>query len=65
LNAGVVAATIANAFRARGSEPVTPLDFVAPEDRRALEPPQTPEEQIDVLTEIFGCGPGKPSKQVA
>lgn len=52
----------ANPFRSRDADVVSPLDFLAPEERRELEPSQTPEEQVNILTEIFGCGPGKPSK---
>lgn len=61
LCAGTIAASIynANPFRSSEAEPVSPLDFLPANDRRRFEPEQTIEEQIAILTEIFGCGPGK------
>jgi pyruvate-formate lyase-activating enzyme len=67
LAAGTVAATIANyaPFLKEGTKPVSPLDFV-PDYKKKLkeqEPKQTLEEQIQILTAVMGCGPGKPTVQ--
>jgi hypothetical protein len=61
--AGIVAAAIynANPFRDSKAKAVSPLDFLAPAERRAFERPQTIDEQIEVLTAVMGCGPGKPN----
>lgn len=65
LRAGVIAATVANyaPFLKEGTKPLSPLDFV-PAYKEKLKPQQsqqTIEEQIDILTAVMGCGPGKPS----
>jgi hypothetical protein len=61
LNAAMIAATVINSnpFRGANSKPVTPLDFLPP-DRDARPHEQTLDEQIALLTAVFGCGPGKP-----
>jgi hypothetical protein len=61
LYSGIVAAAIwnANPFRKEGSPPVSPLDFV-PDEKRDRGP-QTLDEQVRFLTEVMGCGPGKPT----
>jgi hypothetical protein len=64
LRAGTIAATVANyaPFLEKGTKPVSPLDFV-PDYKRKLkeqEPAQSLEEQIQILTAVMGCGPGKP-----
>jgi hypothetical protein len=66
LCAGIVAAAVynANPFRKAGAKMANPGDF-APERKRLREEPgeaQTEEQQIAILTAIFGCGPGKPAK---
>jgi hypothetical protein len=57
--AGLVAAAIynANPFRDSKAKPVSPLDFLPPAERRAIERPQSIEEQIEILTAVMGCGP--------
>lgn len=63
LRAGVVAATVANyaPFLKEGTPPVSPLDFVPDYKRRlrAQQREQTLEEQIEILTAVMGCGPGR------
>lgn len=64
LYAGVVAAEIwnANPYRGENAKYISPLDFVPDSTRLAAKAkPQTLAEQIAVLTQIFGCGPGKPN----
>jgi hypothetical protein len=62
LYAGVVAAELWNAspYRGADSKYVSPLDFVP--DRKLKKQDsfdQTMQQQIEVLTAIMGCGPGK------
>ena len=52
LQAGIIAATVANVHRSKG-KPATPSDFIPTWDRR----PQTPEEQLRIvlaLNKAFG-----------
>jgi hypothetical protein len=63
LYAGVVAAELWNASPYRGDKAkyISPLDFVP--DRKSKKKQdrisQTLDQQIEILTAIMGCGPGK------
>jgi hypothetical protein len=63
LYAGVVAAELWNASPYRGADAkyISPLDFVP--DRKLKKPDssvdQSMQQQIEILTAIMGCGPGK------
>jgi hypothetical protein len=61
LRAGTVAAAIynANPFRSSDSRPISPTEFVP--SLRRQEAPQSLDEQIRVLSEVFGCGPAPDS----
>lgn len=63
LRAGIVAAAIynANPFRGKNSKAVSPLDFVP--SFGEVQKKAGIREQVQALTEIFGCGPSKPSKK--
>jgi hypothetical protein len=63
LYAGVVAAELWNSspYRGEGAKYVSPLDFV-PElvaRKKHDRTPQTLDQQIEVLTAVMRCGPGK------
>lgn len=65
LCAGTVAAAVINAapFVER-KKWASPVDFVPdyrPQEKKREAQPQSIEEQIAVLTQVMGCGPGKPN----
>jgi hypothetical protein len=67
LCAGTVAAAVfnANPFREKGSQLISPLDFIPaarPPVEEKRDQRQSLEDQIRILTSAFGCGPEKPAR---
>jgi hypothetical protein len=62
LYAGVIAAELWNTspYRGENAEHVSPLDYVPDlTEKKKDKTIQTIDQQIEILTAIMGCGPGK------